>query len=78
MENIYLIGYMGTGKSTIGHALTEFLRTKAAGCDNLMYCDTDFIIEVEQRKKIAEIDRRNSKTADEYVTGTSYLIKQAL
>ena len=55
MENIYLIGYMGTGKSTIGRTLTRFLMEKAAGCDDLIYCDTDYIIEVEQRKKITEI-----------------------
>jgi len=55
MENIYLIGYMGTGKSTIGRALTRFLMEKAAGCDDLIYCDTDYIIEVEQRKRITEI-----------------------
>ena len=55
MENIYLIGYMGTGKSTIGHELAHFLVTKAAGCEDTMFCDTDFIIEVEQRKRIADI-----------------------
>ena len=45
---IYLIGYMGTGKSTIGHELAHFLVTKAAGCEDTMFCDTAFIIEVEE------------------------------
>ena len=33
----------------------HFLVTKAAGCEDTMFCDTDFIIEVEQRKRIADI-----------------------
>ena len=61
MENIYFIGYMGTGKSTIGRALTRFLMEKAAGCDDLVYCDTDYIIEIEQRKKVSEIFKEDGE-----------------
>lgn len=61
MENIYFIGYMGTGKSTIGRALTRFLMEKDACCDDLVYCDTDYIIEIEQRKKVSDIFKENGE-----------------
>lgn len=47
MMRIYLIGYMGAGKTTIGKSLA--LRM------NLNYLDTDHFIENRYRKKISDI-----------------------
>ena len=47
MERIILIGYMGSGKTTVGKALS-----KATG---MMFYDLDWYIESRRRKKVAEI-----------------------
>lgn len=47
MENIYLIGFMGTGKSTVGKMLAEDL-----GAD---FVDTDKLVEVKTGKSVADI-----------------------
>lgn len=45
--NIILIGFMGTGKSAVGHAL--------AGQLGLRYVDTDALIENEEKQSINDI-----------------------
>lgn len=45
--NIVLIGFMGTGKSAVGHALADLLHAK--------FLDTDAEIEREAGKHVAEI-----------------------
>ena len=47
MKRIFLIGYMGAGKTTLGKALA--LRMK------LSYIDTDHYIENRYHKKVSEI-----------------------
>lgn len=47
MGNIYLIGFMGTGKSTVGKALARSL--------NREFKDLDELIEEREKKKIVEI-----------------------
>jgi len=47
MKNIVLVGFMGTGKSSIGQALAEAL--------NRPLIDTDDVIEADNRVKIGEI-----------------------
>ena len=47
MKRIFLIGYMGAGKTTLGKALARRM--------NLSYIDTDHYIENRYRKKISEI-----------------------
>ena len=47
MKRIYLIGYMGAGKTTLGKSLAQRM--------NLNYIDTDHFIEKRYRKKISEI-----------------------
>lgn len=47
MKRIFLIGYMGVGKTTIGKELAEKL--------NLPFVDTDLFIEDRCRKKITDI-----------------------
>jgi shikimate kinase len=44
---IYLIGYMGCGKSTLGHRLSEHL--------NLQFVDMDHYIEMRNHKTIPQI-----------------------
>jgi len=46
-KNISLIGFMGSGKSTIGKILAEKL--------NFLFLDLDSIIELSENKKISEI-----------------------
>jgi len=46
-HNVALVGFMGTGKSTIGNILASML--------NLRLIDTDVLIEQLARKRIAEI-----------------------
>jgi len=46
-ENIYLIGFMGAGKTSVGKILAEKLR--------LEYCDLDELIEAECGKTISSI-----------------------
>lgn len=53
MKTVYLIGFMGSGKSTIGQELAKKL--------NRTYVDTDqFIVETHQRE-IADIFRENGE-----------------
>lgn len=47
LKNVALVGFMGTGKSTVGHLLASTL--------NLRFVDTDALIEQRAGKKIAEI-----------------------
>ena len=47
MKRIFLIGYMGAGKTTLGKALARLM--------NLSYIDTDQYIEKRYHKKISEI-----------------------
>jgi len=47
MIRIFIVGYMGAGKTTIGKTLARRL--------NLNYIDTDHFIENRYRKKISEI-----------------------
>ena len=47
MKRIYLIGYMGAGKTTLGKSLSQRM--------NLNYIDTDHFIENRYRKKISDI-----------------------
>lgn len=46
-KNVALVGFMGTGKSTVGHTLASML--------NLRFVDTDALIEQRAGKKIVEI-----------------------
>lgn len=46
-KNIYLIGFMGTGKSTVGKILAEKL--------GMEFCDTDALVETKAGKTIVEI-----------------------
>ena len=55
MKNIYLIGFMGAGKTTIGKELA-----KALGC---AFIDTDDRIEQEQGRKISEIFEKDGEQA---------------
>jgi shikimate kinase len=47
MKNIYLVGFMGTGKSTVGKALAKVL--------NKEFKDLDELIEEREKIKIVEI-----------------------
>jgi shikimate kinase len=49
IENIALIGFMGTGKSSVGHALASLL--------HFQMVDTDELIEKQAGKRIADIFR---------------------
>jgi shikimate kinase len=49
IENIALIGFMGTGKSSVGHALAHLLHFKMV--------DTDDLVERQAGKRITEIFR---------------------
>ncbi len=46
-KNISLIGFMGSGKSTVGKILAEKLR--------LLFIDLDKVIELDQEKEISDI-----------------------
>ena len=50
---IYLIGYMGVGKTTIAKLLSDKLK--------LPFCDTDQIIEKKEKRSIAEIFKKEGK-----------------
>ena len=47
MKRIFLIGYMGAGKTTLGKALAHRMK--------LSYIDTDHYIEKRYRKKVSDI-----------------------
>lgn len=55
MKSIYLVGFMGSGKSTIGKLLAEKL--------NINYLDTDEEIELEAKKEIKEIFAEDGESA---------------
>jgi len=50
---VYLIGYMGVGKTTLAKLLAEQLQ--------LSFCDTDQIIEQQEKRSIAEIFRKEGE-----------------
>ncbi len=54
-RNIYLIGFMGTGKSTVSGSLARLL-----GYEEI---DTDACISIQQNKSIAEIFESQGETA---------------
>lgn len=47
MKNIYLVGFMGTGKTTLGKIISRKLGKK--------FIETDTLIEKQENKKIADI-----------------------
>lgn len=47
MKNIYLVGFMGTGKSSVGRELAALLRRR--------FVDMDELIEFRQKRSIADI-----------------------
>ncbi|MFO1502026.1 MAG: shikimate kinase [Verrucomicrobiota bacterium] len=53
IENIALIGFMGTGKTTVGHAL--------AGLLHFQFLDTDDLIEHRAQQKISDIFRTDGE-----------------
>jgi shikimate kinase len=53
MRNIYLIGFMGAGKSTIGKPLAERLKRE--------FCDTDELVEARAGRSIAAIFAREGE-----------------
>ncbi|MGC3957867.1 MAG: shikimate kinase [Verrucomicrobiota bacterium] len=55
IQNIALIGFMGTGKSTVGRLLAEQLKFE--------FLDTDVLIEHRSGKKITEIFAQNGEPA---------------
>jgi len=50
---VYIIGFMGIGKTTIAKLLSDKLK--------LPFCDTDQIIEQKEKRSIAEIFRKDGK-----------------
>jgi len=55
MDNIILIGFMGSGKTEVGRLLAKDLKLK--------YVDTDALIEAEQHRSINEIFEKNGEPA---------------
>lgn len=55
IQNIALIGFMGTGKSTVGRYVAEQLKFE--------FLDTDALIEQRSGKKITEIFAQNGESA---------------
>jgi shikimate kinase len=53
LKNIYLVGFMGSGKSTVGKLLAEKL--------NIKFIDVDTEIEKKEGKKISEIFREKGE-----------------
>ncbi|WP_293444974.1 shikimate kinase [Persephonella sp.] len=53
MKNIYLVGFMGSGKSTVGRILAEKL--------NLNFVDVDQLIEEEKKMKISDIFKKKGE-----------------
>ena len=64
MKNIILIGFMGSGKSTIGRKLSEKY--------GLKHIDTDWYIEKEQNMKISDIFSKKGETFSD-TCGTNVL-----
>ena len=55
IKNITLIGFMGTGKTTVGRIVSEQLKFE--------FLDTDALIEERSGRKIAEIFSQNGEPA---------------
>lgn len=53
MESIYIVGFMGAGKTTVGKILGEKL--------GLEVIDTDEVIETKQQKTVSEIFKENGE-----------------
>ncbi len=53
MKNIYLVGFMGSGKSTVGRILAEKL--------NMNFVDVDQLIEEEEKMKISDIFKKKGE-----------------
>ena len=53
IKNISLIGFMGSGKSTVGRILAEKL--------NFLFIDTDIIIELSENRSIPEIFKHDGE-----------------
>lgn len=53
MESIYIVGFMGAGKTTVGKILGEKL--------GLEVIDTDEVIEAKQQKTVSEIFKENGE-----------------
>ncbi len=53
MDNIYLVGFMGTGKSSVGRLLAEKTGRK--------FVDLDDLIEIKEKRKISDIFAKNSE-----------------
>jgi shikimate kinase len=47
VDNLVLVGFMGTGKSSVGRVVARHLR--------FAFCDTDELVEARSHKRIAEI-----------------------
>jgi shikimate kinase len=54
-RNIALTGFMGAGKSTVGHLLAELL--------GFVFLDTDRVIEQRQNRKVSEIFAQDGEPA---------------
>jgi shikimate kinase len=55
IRNVALIGFMGTGKTSVGRALAELL--------GFRFVDTDELIETRARKRVAEIFAQDGEAA---------------
>lgn len=53
MNNIYLVGFMGTGKSSVGRFLAEKTGRK--------FIDLDDLIEIKEKRKISDIFAKDSE-----------------
>lgn len=53
MNNIYLVGFMGTGKSSVGRFLAEQTGRK--------FIDLDDLIEIKEKRKISDIFAKDSE-----------------
>ncbi|MBE6015478.1 MAG: shikimate kinase [Lachnospiraceae bacterium] len=63
MENVYLIGFMGTGKTTIAAKLVDYLRENSPDGKNLELVEMDEAIEKEQGRTIKEIFKEEGEEA---------------
>ncbi len=52
-RNIALVGFMGAGKSTVGHLLAEILAFE--------FIDTDRVIELRQNRRVADIFEKDGE-----------------